>query len=679
MKRLILVAMLLSVSFCVAQTGSPKPVKSLDLTAIDRSVDPCVDFYEFACGGWRKANPIPGDKARWGRFDELGENNVHILRDILEGAAKAKKRNAVERQVGDYYASCMDEKTIETRGISPIKQDLEKIAAAKDRDALVNAMAELRREALPMMFNFGVGSDLKDSNKTLMQFDQGGISLPDRDNYLKTDPKSTEMREKYIEHLTNMFKLAGDPADQAAANAKTVLAIETKLAEAQMDRTSRRDPNNRDNKMTTGELAAMVPSFPIKTYVAAANSPSFEELNVVSLPFFKKLDGIWQGSPLEDWKTYFRWRLVNAAAPALSAAFVDENFRFFQGYIRDIKQNEPRWKRCVRATDNALGEALGKIYVDKTFGAEGKTRMQTMVAELSKALEQDINQLDWMGAETKKKAIEKLHLLNKKKIGFPDKWRDYSSIKVVRNDYMGNFRRGNAFEVTRNYNKLGKPVDKEEWFMSPPTVNAYYAPQFAEIVFPAGILQPPFFDRSVDEPVNYGAIGSVIGHELTHGFDDSGRRFDGKGNLQDWWTADDGKAFEERSACFDKQYSSYTPVKDPKTGEPRYLKGKFTMGENIGDNGGLRIAYMALQNVLAGKPHKAIDGFTPEQRFFLGFGQVWCQNTTEAESLRRIDVDPHSPGKFRANGTVTNMPEFQKAWSCKAGQPMSPDNRCRIW
>jgi predicted metalloendopeptidase len=682
MKKYLVVVLLAcaGVSSAQTKTTTPKALTSLELGALDRNVDPCVDFYEFACGGWRKANPIPGDKARWGRFDELSERNLYVLKEILDGVSSpTAKRDPIAAQVGDYYAACMDEKAIEAKGLTPIKADLAKIDAAQDRAALLRVMGGLRQDALPLVFNFGVGADLKDSNQTLMQFDQGGISLPDRDNYLKTDPKSVEMREKYLEHLGKMFQLIGDSPEKAAANAKAVLSIETKLAEASMDRTARRDPKNRDNRMTTEALSKMAPDLDFKTYLDAAGAPSFAELNVISLPFFQKVNANWQSATLDDWKTYIRWRLLNAAAPALSAAFVNENFRFFQGYVRGIKEIEPRWKRCVQATDNSLGEALGKLYVDKTFGAEGKTRMQQLVAELSKAMEQDINQLEWMTPETKKKAIEKLNLLNKKKIGYPDKYRDYSTVKVTRDDYLGNFRRAGAFESKRNFNKLGKPVDKTEWGMTPPTVNAYYSPQFAEIVFPAGILQPPFFDRSIDDPVNFGAIGSVIGHELSHGFDDSGRKFDGNGNLQDWWTEADGKAFEERSACFDKQYSSYTPVNDPKTGEPRYLKGKLTMGENIGDNGGVRISYMALMNVLAGKPQRAIDGFTPEQRFFLGFGQVWCQNTTDPESLRRIDVDPHSAGKFRANGTVSNMPEFQKAFNCKAGQPMAPEQRCRIW
>jgi putative endopeptidase len=682
MKKALACFVLACASFMVAQTKSDTPAaaKSLDLSAMDKSVDPCVNFYEYACGGWRKANPIPGDKARWGRFDALGERNTYVLRDILEAAEKpSPKRTAIEKQVGDYYAACMDEKAAETKGITPIKADLDALSAAKDKSALLAELGKLRRDGLPGLFNFGVAPDLKDSTKTVMNFDQGGTSLPDRDNYISQDAKYADIRDKYVEHVTKMFQLAGDNAEQAAANAKAVLAVETSLAQIQMDRISRRDPKNRDNKMSAQDFMALAPSVDINGVVAASGAPSFTEVNVISLPFFKGLGAAVDKASLDDLKAYARWRVLRAAAPLLSSAFVDENFRFFSGVLRGIKENQPRWKRCVNNVDNDLGEALGKLYVDKTFGADGKRRMQELVAQLSKALEQDINQLEWMTPETKVKAVEKLHLLNKKKIGYPDVFRDYSSIKVTRDDLMGNSRRANAFEVRRNDNKLGKPVDKTEWGMTPPTVNAYYNPPFAEIVFPAGILQPPFFDRNIDDPVNYGAIGAVIGHELSHGFDDQGRKFDGNGNLKDWWTEADAKAFEERAACIVDQYSGYSPVNDPKTGKPAYIKGKLTLGENIGDNGGLRIAYMALQNVLAGKPHRAMDGFTPEQRFFLGFAQVWCQNTKEAEDLRRIDVDPHSAGQFRANGTITNMPEFQKAFSCKTGQPMTPEKRCRVW
>ena len=655
------------------------PLKSLDVSLIDRSVDPCTDFYEYACANWRKANPVPSDKARWGRFDQLREVNLWTLKDILDEASRPAGRSAIEEQVGDFYASCMDQPAIEAAGLKPIASELAAIEAARSKEDLLKVAGRLRRDGLGTFFTFGVGADLRDSTKTLMNVDQGGTSLPDRDYYLKDDPKNTETREKYVEHITRMFTLAGDSPETAAANAKRVLALETRLAEAQLDRVGRRDPKNRDNRRTGDQLQALVPAIDLNTYFDAADAPEFDAVNVGWPKFFEALNTAWTGTPLEDLKTYVRWRLLNASAQMLPGKFEQENFAFFQTHLRGIKEQPARWKTCVAAVDDNLGEALGQLYVEKAFGADSKARMKKLVDALTVALEQDINQLDWMTPETKKRALEKLHALNKNKIGYPDKWRDHSSVDVERDQYLGNVRRANRFEVGDNYDELGKPVDRSRWRMTPPTVNAYYSAQLAEIVFPAGILQPPFFDAKVDEAANFGAIGAVIGHELTHGFDDSGRKFDAKGNLEDWWTPEDAKAFEERAACVADQYSQYSPVDDPKTGKPAYLNGKLTLGENIGDNGGVRVAYMALMNTLAGQERKTVDGFTPEQRFFLGFAQVWCQNVTDAESLQRIVTDSHSSGKFRTNGTLSNMEEFQKAFSCKPGSAMVPEKRCRVW
>ncbi|MBI2682333.1 MAG: M13 family metallopeptidase [Acidobacteriales bacterium] len=677
-----MVAVCLFLGVAAFAQGSEKmsPPRSLDLSAIDKSVDPCQDFYQYACGGWRKANPIPGDKSRWGRFDYLAEYNRYVLKDILEKASQpGVKHGKLEAQVGDFYASCMDTKTIDGRGIQPLAPYLKKLDAAATKADLVRAMGEFRREGLVALFNFGVGSDLKDSNRTLMNIDQGGTSLPDRDYYLKPDPRSADIREKYVAYMTKMFRLAGDSAEKAAAQAAAILALETKLADAQLDRVGRRDPKNRDHKMSYAEMAALTPSFDFNAYFTASESPKFETVNVGWPKFFQALDGTWKDTPLDDLKAYVRWRLLNSAAQTLASDFEKANFDFYNGFLRGIKEQPPRWKTCVNSVDGNLGEALGPLYVAAAFGGDSKARMKKLVEALTVALEQDINQLDWMTPETKKKAVEKLKLLNKDKIGYPDIFRDYSSVAVKRDDFFGNNLRTNVFETKRNNAKLGKPVDKTEWGMTPPTVNAYYNPQFAEIVFPAGILQPPFFSNMIDDAVNFGGIGAVIGHELSHGFDDSGRKFDGKGNLQDWWTETDGKQFEDRAACIVNQYGSYSPVNDSKTGEPARLNGKLTLGENIGDNGGLRIAYMALMNTLAGKDKKVVDGFTPAQRFFLGFAQVWCQNTTDAESLNRVKTDPHSPGEFRANGTIGNMEEFQKAFSCKAGDKMAPEKRCRVW
>jgi putative endopeptidase len=674
---------LLAVTVPSAQSPAPertRPLKSLDVSLIDSSVDACTNFYQYACGGWRKNNPVPGDKARWGRFDELRELNLWTLKDILDDAAKTgSKRTPLQTQVGDFYASCMDQAAIDAAGLTPIDADLSRIAATKSKEELLRVLGSLRRNGIGALFTLSVGPDLKDSTTTLMGVDQGGASLPDRDYYMKDDAKNRETREQYVAHMTRMFTLAGADADVAASNAKAVLAFETRLAAAQLDRVGRRDPKNRDNKMTAAALAEMIPSVDLKAYLKSAEVPAFSEVNVGWPAFFKALNGIFAETSLVDLKTYARWRLLNAAAQLLERKFEQENFAFFSTQLRGIKEQPARWKTCVGAVDANLGEALGQIYVEKAFGADSKARMKALVDALTVALGQDINQLDWMTQETKVKALEKLRLLGKSKMGYPDTWRDYSKVTVSRTDYLGNNIRANRDDVRRDFEELGKPVDRTRWNMTPPTVNAYYSPQLAEIVFPAGILQPPFFDRAADEAVNFGGIGAVIGHELTHGFDDSGRKFDGKGNLTDWWTEADGKAFEQRASCVADQYSKYSPVKDPKTGEPVFLNGRLTLGENIGDNGGVRIALMALMNTLEGKPPTVVSGFTPEQRFFLGFAQVWCQNVTDAESLQRIVTDPHSAGAFRTNGTVSNMPEFARAFGCKPGSPMAPENSCRVW
>jgi putative endopeptidase len=680
---LLVCALVLAAPAAWAQSAEgerTKPLKSLDLTAMDTSADPCTDFFAFACGGWRKNNPVPGDKARWGRFDELREFNLYTLKDILEDAAKpAATRTPIETQVGDFYASCMDTAAIDAAGLKPVTGDLERVAGVASKEDLVRVLGALRRDGLGTLFTFAVGPDLKESTRTQMNVDQGGTSLPDRDYYLKEDPKSVETREKYVGHMTRMFTLAGDTPQESASHAKTVLGFETRLAAAQLDRVARRDPNNRDHRMTVDALKGLTPGFDISGYITSAEAPAFSDVNVGWPDFFKALDATWRETSLDDLKTYARWRLLDAAAPGLASPFEQENFDFFSRYLRGIKEQPPRWKTCVGMVDSNLGEALGQLYVRKAFGADSKARMTQLVEALTASLEQDITTLDWMTPETKTKAIEKLKKLGKGKIGYPEKWRDYSSVSISRADFLGNSRRADRFEVKRNYDKLGKPVDKTEWSMTPPTVNAYYSPQFAEIVFPAGILQPPFFDVHVDDSVNFGAIGAVIGHELSHGFDDSGRKFDGDGNLTDWWTEADAKAFEERAACIADQYSGYSPVNDPKTGKPAFLNGKLTLGENIGDNGGLRIAFLALLNTLKGRDRTVLSGYTPEQRFFLGFAQVWCQNSTDADALQRILTDPHSSGRFRTNGTISNMPEFEQAFSCRPGAPMAPEKRCRVW
>ncbi len=647
-----------------------------DVNAIDKSADPCVDFYQYACGTWMKNNPVPPDKSRWGRFDALFERNLYILRDILTEAQAPGQHSAIEKMVGDYYGSCMDESAIEKRGTAPLAPELEKINAIKSREDLIRQIASMHRNGTPALFAFYPQPDMHDSAQTIAYLDQGGITLPDRDYYVKDDPKSAETRQKYVEHVQRMFELDGDKADLAAAEAKTVLALEKGLAQASMDRTVRRDPKTRDHKMAVAEIADAAPNFDFTLYFADNGSPKFTSLNVGNPDFFKQVNGQLEKVPLADWKVYLRWKTIDAYAPTLTRAFVDEDFAFNGKYMSGQQEIEPRWKRCVKSTDRALGMALGKLYVDRTFGEEGKERTLKMVQGIEAAMREDIGQLAWMSDTTKKKAHEKLDTIVNN-IGYPDQWRDYSSVVIKPDDYAGNAQRARAFEVHRQYNKIEKPTDRKDWGMTPPTVNAYYRPPMNDINFPAGILQPPFYSNRMDDAVNYGGIGVVIGHELTHGFDDQGRKYDAVGNFRDWWTPEDGKEFERRAGCIANEYSNFVSVKDDK-GEVK-LNGRLTLGENTADNGGLKLAYMALMHVIGNTPVKPIDGYTPQQRFFLAYGQIWCQNVTDQEARKRVLTDPHSPGRWRVNGAVQNSAAFQEAFGCKAGQPMVAENACRVW
>jgi len=623
-----------------------------------------------------KNNPIPADKSRWGRFDELYDNNLYILRDILVQAQGPGQHSATQKMVGDFYAACMDEATIEKKGIVPLGPEMEKINAVKSKADLIKVVAYMHRNATPALFAFYPQPDMHDSNATIAFIDQGGISLPDRDYYIKEDPKSVETRQKYIEHVQKMFELAGDAPDVAAAEAKTVLSVETTLAQASMDRTQRRDPKNRDHRMTVAEIATTAPNFDLTTYFASSGAPKFSTLNVGNPDFFKQINTQLDSVSLADWKTYLRWKAINSHAHLLDHAFVQEDFLFYGKYLSGQQEIEPRWKRCVKATDQNLGMALGQLYVDKTFGPEGKARTLTMVKAIEDAMQQDIGQVTWMSDTTKKQAYVKLNAIVNN-IGYPDQWRDYSSVVIKADDFAGNTERAGAFEMKRQYNKIDKPTDRKDWSMTPPTVNAYYRPPMNDINFPAGILQPPFYGKMMDDAVNYGGIGVVIGHELTHGFDDQGRKYDAQGNFRDWWTPEDGKEFEQRADCTAKEYSSFVAVKDDK-GEAK-LNGKLTLGENTADNGGLKLAYIALTNIIGNTRVEPIDGFTPQQRFFLAYGQIWCQNVTDQEARKRVLTDPHSPGEWRVNGAVQNSAAFQQAFGCKAGQPMVSANACRVW
>ncbi|MFY9845607.1 MAG: M13 family metallopeptidase [Terriglobales bacterium] len=673
-------SLLLAAVLCSAQTtpasSAPREIPAFDVNAIDKSADPCVDFYQYACGTWMKNNPVPPDKARWGRFDELAERNLYILRDILTEAQAPGKHTAAETMVGTYYASCMDESAIEKKGTAPLAPELERINGVKTKEDLIRQVATMHRNATPALFAFYPQPDMHDSTETIAFLDQGGITMPDRDYYIKDDPKSTETRRKYVEHVQKMFELAGDKPEVAAAEAKSVLTVETGLAQASMDRTARRDPKTRDHKKTVAEIAAAAPNFDLTLYFAENGAPKFTSLNVGNPDFFKSVNEQLNRVPLDDWKVYLRWKTINTYAPGLTKAFVEGDFNFNGKYMSGQKEMEPRWKRCVRSTDASLGMALGKLYVDRTFGAEGKERTLKMVRGIESAMRQGVDQLTWMSDATKKKAYEKLDAIVNN-IGYPDTWRDYSSVVIKSDDYAGNVARAGAFEVHRQYKKIDQPTDRKDWGMTPPTVNAYYRPPMNDINFPAGILQPPFYGKLMDDAVNYGGIGVVIGHELTHGFDDQGRKYDAEGNLHDWWTAEDAKEFEQRADCTANEYSSFVSVKDDK-GEVK-LNGKLTLGENTADNGGLKLAYMALMAIIGDTPVKPIDGYTPAQRYFLSYGQIWCQNVTDQEARKRVLTDPHSPGRWRVNGAVQNSAAFQQAFSCKAGQPMVSENACRVW
>jgi len=679
MKRLLVLLFVLTASFAFSQSASQAPTSEntkgigFDLDAIDRTVDPCTDFYQFACGNWMKNNPIPPDQARWGSFNKLEDRNLAILRGILERySAPNASRTPNQQKIGDYYASCMDEAAIEKKGISVLQPLFGRIEELPNTQQLPELLGYLHHNGVNAIFDFDSGQDFKDATQVIAQADQGGLGLPDRDYYTNTDARSVQLRSDYVKHVQRMFELAGEPSAKAAADAQTVMTVETALAKGSMKLTDRRDPEKVYHKMTPAELEALSPKFAWNQYFVSADVPDTKSINVASPDFFKTVNELLVTVPLNSWKTYLRWQALHSNAALLPKAFVDENFNFFGKQLTGTTELKPRWKRCVEYTDNDLGFALGQFYVEETFGAEGKERTLKMVHAIETALNQDIETLSWMTPETKKQALAKLELIANK-IGYPDKWRDYSKLEIVRGEAMGNSLRANAFDFNRRMNKIGKPVDRQEWGMTPPTVNAYYNPLMNDINFPAGILQPPFYANSVDDAINFGGIGAVIGHELTHGFDDEGGQFDGHGNLHNWWTPEDYKNFQARGQCIADEYSKFIATDDV------HLNGKLTEGENIADNGGLRLALMALLQMNGDKPQQKIDGFTPEQRVFLSWGRIWCQNARPEELRHRAAVDPHSPGRYRVNGVLRNMPEFEKAWSCKPDSPMVAKDACRVW
>jgi endothelin-converting enzyme/putative endopeptidase len=642
---------------------------------MDRSVEPCTDFYHYACGTWIKKNPIPADQARWDVYGKLAEENQRFLWGILEEASKpAPARSVVETEIGDYFHACMDEAAVEKAGAAPLKPELEQIAALKSIGELPALLGRLHLGIAGdhMLFGFGSNQDYADSSQVIAFANAGGLGLPDRDYYTKTDAKSQETRQKYVEHMQKIFELLGEEPRLAGAHARTVMSIETALAKSSLTLVDKRDPYKLFHKLTRAQLQALTPAFQWDVYLKTSNAPDSPVVNVTEPAFYKELQAQLKSRSLAEWKTYLRWHLVLAKARTLSSSFVQANFDFYSKYLRGVRQMQPRWKRCVQRVDADLGEALGQVFVEKTFGQDTKQRAVVMTKEIEEAMESEIQQLPWMSGDTKKRALEKLHaVLNK--IGYPEKWRDYSSIKIARDDYFGNVERATEFESRRELAKIGKPVDRLEWQMTPPTVNAYYDPQMNDINFPAGVLQPPLFDPKLDDAPNYGNTGATIGHELTHGFDDEGRQFDAKGDLKDWWAKTDAPEFEQRAKCVSDQYSQYTVVDDIK------INGKLTLGEDVADLGGTLLAYLAWKDATKGQHLQEIDGLTPDQRFFVGMAQWACGDERPESKRLNALTNPHSPNQYRINGVVSNMPEFGRAFSCRVGQPMVRTQPCKVW
>src|SRR5947207_1507042 len=719
MKRLFVVAVAFASAFVLnAQTSSPKkpaeekpsehappppipetttaaksiaapPDKNappLDLKNIDTSVKPAEDFYLYANGGWIKRNPIPPEFSRWGSFNMLAEQNNDALKVVAEKAAgiapkvaaKPNPEKAAEadlQKVGDFYASGMNEKAVDTAKAQPLSDELKQIDSMKERGDVLREIAHLHSIGMTALFRFGANQDAKNSEMVIGQAFQGGLALPDRDYYTKDDAGSKKIRDQYVEHKTKMFALLGEPEDQAAEHAKKVLAIETSLAQPARTRVQLRDPQKNYNKMKQADLQALTPDWKWDDYFKEIKLIEPGDINVGQPEFFQAADKVFASTPVDDWKIYLRWHLLHGAAPALSKEFVEEDFNFFGKTLTGAQQLKPRWKRVVAATDEELGESLGKLYVADYFPPEAKARALELVNNLREALADRIKTLDWMDDATKQEALKKLAAFTVK-IGYPDKWRDYSLLMIDRNSYAMNVLHGATFERNRQLAKIGKPVDRSEWGMTPPTVNAYYNSSRNEIVFPAGILQPPFFNAKADDAVNYGGIGAVIGHEMTHGFDDRGRQYDAVGNLRDWWTPESAKAYTDRSKAIVAQYSAYEPLPG------LHINGEMTQGENIADIGGVKISYMALQKALAKKgQQQKIDGFTPEQRFFLAYAQIWRNNQRDEDLKLRLNTDPHSPGRFRTIVPLSNFDEFQKAFDIPEGSKMirSANERVNIW
>ncbi len=675
-------------AFCALMTAqTPKPERplqalpytpSLDVNAMDKSADPCVDFYQYSCGGWMKNNPIPADEAGWSVYGKLTDENRQFLWGILEDAAKpSPARDATQQKIGDYFAACMNTEAIEKADIAPLRPTLNEIAALKSVSQIPAFLARqhLRSRSFhggSMMFFFTSDQDYGDANKVIAFAYAGGLGLPDRDYYTKTDARSQDLRRKYLAHVQKTFELLGGQPATAAKEAQTVTDIETALAKSSLTRVELRDPYKTYHVMTRAQARALTPDFDWTAYLKESGIPTVAQINIAEPEFFKALDAQLKTRPLADWKAYLRWHLTRSKAQYLSSRFANNYFDFYSRTLRGVTEQPPRWKRCVQWVDRDLGEALGKEFVRRTFTPETKQRALQMTELIEKAMENDIQSLPWMGPETKKQALEKLHGV-RNKIGYPDKWRDYSSVQIVRTDFIGNLERSMTFESKRQLAKIGKPLDRGEWGMTPPTVNAYYNPQMNDINFPAGVLQPPLYDPKMDDAPNYGNTGATIGHELTHGFDDEGRQFDAQGNLRDWWTKQDAAQFNQRVQCVKDQYKQYIVV------DEIHINSDLTAGEDVADLGGTLLAYIAWKEATKAQNLQAVEGFTPGQRFFIGMAQWACENQRPENLRLSAATNPHSPGKYRINGVVSNLPEFHKAFNCKAGQPMVRDNACRVW
>ncbi len=647
----------------------------LDLTSLDRSANPCEDFYRFSCGGWIKRNPIPADQSRWDVYGKMTEENERYLWGLLIDAAKPEtQRTSAQKKIGDYFGACMDETAIEKADAAPLKPSFDEIDSVRSLRDLAPLLGRLHLEFTQNrpFFGFGSNQDFEDADRIIAFAGASGLGLPDRDYYVKQDKKSIETRAKYLLHVQLMLEMIGEKPSAARAQARKILSIETALAKASLTRVDKRDPYKIFHKMTGSQFAALTPSFDWSTYFRASGLNEVKEINVTEPEFFKQLEREFKARKLTDWKAYMRWHVTRENGPFLSTRFVKANYEFYSAYLRGTKEQKPRWKRCVQMVDRDLGEALGQVFAARTFAPEVKARALQMTREIERAMETEIGTLTWMSEETKKRALEKLHgIVNK--IGYPDRWRDYSTLAVNGGDFFGNVTRAMVFESKRQLDKIGKPVDRGEWQMTPPTVDAYYDPQMNDINFPAGVLQPPLFDPKLDDAPNYGNTGATIGHELTHGFDDKGRQFDAKGNLKAWWTKADSDQFQKRATCVIDQYSQYTVVDNIK------INGKLTAGEDIADLGGTLLAYLAWKSATRGQTLTPIDGFTPDQRYFIGMAQWACGS--ERPELRRLNAitDPHSPLEYRINGVVSNLPQFSEAFACKPGQPMTPAKTCKVW